>query len=39
MEALSALVNQRGLIRIEHGKHGSRGMLWLEPEIERVLGF
>ncbi len=39
MEALSALVNQRGLIRIEHGKHGSRAMLWLEPEIEKVLGF
>ncbi len=39
MEALSALVNQTGLIRIEHGKHGSRAMLWLEPEIERVLGF
>ncbi len=39
MEALSALVNQRGLIRVEHSKHGSRAMLWLEPEIERVLGF
>ncbi len=39
MEALSALVNQRGLIRVEHNKHGSRAMLWLEPEIERLLGF
>ncbi len=31
------LINQRGLIRVEHNRHGSRAMLWLEPEIERLL--
>lgn len=39
METLDAVINQRGLIRVEHNKHGSRAMLWLGPEMERFLGF
>ncbi len=39
MDSVSELINQRGLIRVEHGKHGSRAWLWTQPETERVLGF
>ncbi|XP_058619999.1 uncharacterized protein LOC131532399 [Onychostoma macrolepis] len=39
MELINAIINQRGLIRVEHHKHGSRAFLWLQPEIERFLGF
>lgn len=39
MEKINSIINQRGLIRVEHGKHGSRAFLWLEPEMKRFLGF
>ncbi len=39
MDSVSELINKRGLIRVEHGKHGSRAWLWTQPEMERVLGF
>lgn len=32
---LDAVIIRRGLIRIEHNRHESRVMLWLEPEMER----
>lgn len=38
MDGIIKVSNRRGLIRVEHGKHGSRAMLWLEPELERVMG-
>lgn len=38
MDEIIQISNARGLIRVEHGKHGSRAMLWLGPELERVEG-
>lgn len=39
MERVKSIINQKGLIRVEHGKHGSRAFLWLEPEMKRYLGY
>ncbi|KAK9972673.1 hypothetical protein ABG768_025962 [Culter alburnus] len=38
MDVTIKLINQRGLIKVEHGKYGSRAMMWLEPELGRVMG-
>lgn len=38
MDEINQISNARGLIRVEHRKHGSRAMLWVGPELERVEG-
>lgn len=39
METINKIINRRGLIRVEHSKHGSRAFLWLDTEMERLFGF
>lgn len=39
MEEILNITKRRGLIRVEHGKHGSRAMIWIAAELERFMGF